>query len=322
VNAARLKAYVPHALVVAFALWCASAFRADLAQLSFGPVLRAWHLVLLAILLSLLNYSLRILRWRVYLARLGHPLSLVFTALTYTAGFAFTLAPGKLGELARARYYQRLAVPVAQVAAAFFVERFMDLLAMLGLAALLIVNMPRFHGAIWSAAGLIGAALCLVAVLLWGKRTATPDASAPRVPARLRGVLAMAHSAMLGARRLLQPDLLLFGFGMGFLAWALEGVGLGVLTSMVPGPQLALGAAVGMYALAVLAGAFSLLPGGLGSTEAVLTALLAARGLPLAQAILVTLMCRLVTLWLAVALGWAAVWALRRQPSALVPSWQ
>jgi glycosyltransferase 2 family protein len=321
VNAARLRAYAPHALVLAFALWCASAFRADLAQLSFGPVLRAWHLVLLAVLLSLLNYGLRIVRWRAYLAGLGHPLGIAFTALTYTAGFAFTLAPGKLGELARARYYQRLGVPVAHVAAAFFVERLMDLLAMLGLAALLFVHTPRFRGAIWGAAGVIAAALCLVVVLSSGKRAAAPG-SRSRVPERLRGVLAMACSAVVGARRLLRPDLLLFGFGMGLFAWGLEGIGLGVLTSMVPGPQLALGDAVGMYAVAVLAGAFSLLPGGLGSTEAVLTALLATRGLPLAQAILITLVCRLVTLWLAVGLGWAAVWALRHRAPALVPSWQ
>jgi hypothetical protein len=29
-----------------------------------------------------------------------------------------------------------------------------------------------------------------------------------------------------------------------------------------------------------------------------------------------------VTLWLAVGLGWAAVWALRHRAPALVPSWQ
>ena len=59
--------------------------------------------------------------------------------------------------------------------------------------------------------------------------------------------------------------------------------------------------------------------GGLGSTEAVMTALLAAQGYPLSQAIVITLTCRLVTLWLAVALGWGAVLSLRQRTSALEP---
>lgn len=69
----------------------------------------------------------------------------------------------------------------------------------------------------------------------------------------------------------------------------------------------------------VLLGGISLLPGGLGSTEAVMTALLAAQGYPLSQAIVITLTCRLVTLWLAVALGWGAVLSLRQRTSALEP---
>jgi uncharacterized membrane protein YbhN (UPF0104 family) len=54
---------------------------------------------------SLLNYVLRVVRWRWYLGRLGHPLTVGFSALSYVAGFAFTLSPGKVGEVGRARYY-------------------------------------------------------------------------------------------------------------------------------------------------------------------------------------------------------------------------
>jgi uncharacterized protein (TIRG00374 family) len=133
------------------------------------------------------------------------------------------------------------------------------------------------------------------------------------------GVIA---SSILAARRLLRPATLCSGFVLGLLAWGLEGVGLGFLSSMFPGPQLALGTAIGIYAIAVLAGAVSLLPGGLGSTETVMVALLAAQGFALTEAVIVTLACRLVTLWLAVGLGWIAVWGLRHRQRALVPSWR
>jgi uncharacterized protein (TIRG00374 family) len=91
---------------------------------------------------------------------------------------------------------------------------------------------------------------------------------------------------------------------------------------MFPGPQLAPGTAIGIYAIAVLAGAVSLLPGGLGSTETVMVALLAAQGFALTEAIVVTLVCRLVTLWLAIGFGWIALGALRQRQRVLVPSWQ
>jgi uncharacterized protein (TIRG00374 family) len=58
-----------------------------------------------------------------------------------------------------------------------------------------------------------------------------------------------------------------------------------------------------VYAFASLAGALSMLPGGLGVAEGSLTALLAGLGTPLPEAAAATLLVRGATLWLAVALG-------------------
>src|SRR4051812_30576570 len=126
-----MRRYIPHVLVVLFAAWCAYALRGDLAQVSLAPALHSWDLVLAACLLSLVNYGLRILRWRSYLARLGYPLPYGFAALTFVAGFAYTLSPGKVGEMVRARYYVPLGVPMTKVAGAFFAERLLDLVAMI-----------------------------------------------------------------------------------------------------------------------------------------------------------------------------------------------
>jgi uncharacterized protein (TIRG00374 family) len=86
--------------------------------------------------------------------------------------------------------------------------------------------------------------------------------------------------------------------------------------------HLDLTAAVGIYAVAVLVGAVSFLPGGLGSTEAVMTTLLVARGFSVGDSIFMTLACRLLTLWLAVVLGWVAVWLLRQRSLTPAVSWQ
>jgi uncharacterized protein (TIRG00374 family) len=65
--------------------------------------------------------------------------------------------------------------------------------------------------------------------------------------------------------------------------------------------------AAGLYALAMIGGALSALPAGLGGTEALLVALLVGQGAAVGTAVAVTVLVRLLTLWLAVALGLLAL---------------
>jgi glycosyltransferase 2 family protein len=316
----RLTRVLPYLLILAFAVWCAIALRKDLAQLSPAALLRSWNVVLLAAVLSLVNYALRIVRWRSYLGRLGHSVTRTFAALTFIAGFAYTLSPGKLGEMARARYYVVHGIPLSDVAAAFFSERLMDLVVMVVLAALLLTAAPGYQGAIGGAAGLVVIALAVLAFVPWAalsERLKSPS------PGALRRALTGFVAALASTRNLLSPGALATGFLLGLAAWGFEGVGLGLLSTMFPPTQLPVATAVGIYGVAVLIGGLSFLPGGLGSTEAVMTALLTKMGYSVSEALLITLTCRLVTLWFAVVLGWLAVFALRHQKTpAVVTPWQ
>ncbi len=92
------------------------------------------------------------------------------------------------------------------------------------------------------------------------------------------------------------------GLSLGVVAWLAEGVGFWWLLSAL-GYPLDLQTAVFIYAFAMLIGGLSFLPGGLGSSEAVMIGLLVMNGLPEASAVTATLICRLATLWFAVALG-------------------
>ena len=312
---ARSLRYVPHLLVLAFVIWCAFALRGDLRQVSLAPLLRSWNLLALAAVLSLMNYVFRILRWRWYLARLGHPLPLQFAGLTFIAGFAYTLSPGKVGEMIRARYYLPLGIPLSSVAGAFFAERLLDVVAMAALAALLLADLPAYRNAVYVAAALVLVVLMLLSMLPW-RTLRLKFESAAHLPRLLRKVLIGVTSTLAATRPLLQPVPLAVGFALGLLAWGFEGLGLGVLSGASSTAHLATVAAVGIYAVAVLVGALSFLPGGLGSTEAVMTTLLVTHGVSIGDAVFVTLACRIVTLWLAVVLGWVAVLSLRQRPLA------
>ncbi|TAK93828.1 MAG: flippase-like domain-containing protein [Aquabacterium sp.] len=297
-----------YGLLLAFAVWCVVGFRRDIAQIDLAPLEAGWIAIVGAAALSLWNYALRVLRWRLYLNRLGHVFPWRFVALTFMSGFAFTLSPGKLGEMVRGRYYQPKGLSMTQVTGAFFVERLLDLLAMIMLAAVVLAELQAYQSFLWLALGLVAGLLAAVALVPW-----------PLVAQRLdrqphgklvKAIQSVAHM-LANARQFLSPGILLTGLALGVMAWGAEAVGLKLLADAIEPGRISLFAAMGAYSIAIIVGALSFLPGGLGSTETVMTALLAAHGYTVAQAILLTLVCRLLTLWLAVLIGWICVWLLR-----------
>lgn len=295
-----------------FAAWCIKAFHHDIVQIDLTPLRAGWSAVAIAAALSLLNYALRVWRWRLYLQRLGHDLPWGFVSLTFMAGFAFTLSPGKLGEMVRARYYLPRGIPVSAVSGAFFVERLLDLAVMILLAVAVLAELQAYRVFLWVAVGLVGALLMGVALVPW-----TRVAAQLMVVRQSKLVLALRPlvSMLISARQFLAPGLLLSGVLMGLVAWGAEAVGLKLVADVIAPLELSVPAAMGIYAIAIIVGALSFLPGGLGSTEAVMAALLFTHGYTMPQAILLTLVCRLLTLWLAVVIGWLCVWALRGQTS-------
>lgn len=306
----KAKGVVSYLVVFAFFSWCAVSFRADIAQIRLEQVWAARYTMLFVVLLSLGNYALRVTRWWVYFRCLGHSLPFGFIGLTYLAGFAFTLSPGKLGEMMRGRYYQKVGVPLSNTAAAFFVERFMDLLAMLTLACLALAPSSTYESLVWGAVGGIAAILVVLAIAPW-TRISEGVQRTTWISGSLQKILHGVFRTLLSAKALLHPLLLVGGFLIALMAWGAEGIGLMVIGSVVPGVVMDWAAATSIYSIAIIVGALSFLPGGLGGTEAVMTALLAAHGYSMSDAILLTFICRLLTLWLAVVIGWISIFFLR-----------
>ena len=309
----KYKGLLYYGALFGFLAWCIISFRADIAQIKLMPVLQAWDKVLLAVVLSLLNYLLRVIRWTAYLTRLGHSIKFSFSALTYFAGFAFTLSPGKVGEMVRGRYLQKAGVPLSNTAAAFFVERLLDLLAMMALATLAVAY-SKYESLIWGAVVVIVLIMAVLALAPWASITLWMD-GLHWWPPFLKKLSHSLLRTLISAKALLQPGILISGFLLGLLAWGCEGVGLMVIGEISPDIGMGVTAAIGIYSVAVIVGALSFLPGGLGGTEAVMVALLAAHGYAMPDAILLTLVCRLLTLWFAVVIGWIAVFKLQPKPN-------
>lgn len=266
--------------------------------------------------LSLLNYGLRFVRWQGYLGRLGHQVPAGISALYYLGGFAFTTTPGKAGEAVRSLYLKRHGVAYADSLAAFFVERLVDLVAMVLLATLAVV---AFEQARLPVVVLTAAVLLLLPML-------RSPALHRRLEGGRAGIGATGLKSLIGSvlrmlkqsARLLANRPLYQGLALALVAWGAEGVGF-YITLQLMGLDVSLALAVGIYSVSVLIGALSFLPGGLGSTEAAMGLMLTLAGADLATAVSATLACRLATLWFAVLIGLACLGALEISGNRLIP---
>lgn len=271
----------------------------------FAALRRVGLSVLVAIFtLSLVNYLLRFWRWQRYIAAFGHILPWRRHFLYYLAGFTLTVTPGKAGEAVRSLYLHQYGVTYAQSLAALFVERLLDVLAMSLLALLILLARPDYAWLV-AVAWMLTLGLGGLVTRPWLPEKLRVWGQGHRYEHRLGQLARLLDSAVV----LLRPGYLLFGLSLGVLSWGLEGLSLYWIAQEV-GVGISLETGIGIYAIAVLAGALSFLPGGLGGTEAVMGVLLVAFGADGASAVAITLLCRIATLWFAVTLGGVAVGAL------------
>ena len=257
----------------------------------------------LALVLSLINYGLRFVRWQLYLGALGHHVPWRLSGRIYLAGFALTIIPGKVGEMFRSVLLKRWGISYPHSLAAFLSDRLSDLVAVVLLALFGLSAYTQLWGVV--AAGVVGV---LVGLLLlsheapvrwlasWGKSGV----------GRLRSLSEQSSRMLAGARRCHAPALLVKANSLSLVAWVAEAIAFCLILHWL-GLDVAITFGVLVYSISALAGAMSFMPGGLGSTEAVMVGLLLWKGVPAPEAVAATVLIRLTTLWFAVVLGVVAL---------------
>jgi uncharacterized membrane protein YbhN (UPF0104 family) len=280
--------------VVALVLAATASLPATLAALARFR----WRLGPVIVLAVVAGWAFRFAKWHYYLRCLEIPLPWQPSLRVFLAGFTMAISPGKLGEVLKAVLVRDLVgTPVIRTASVVMAERLTDVAALVTLGALGVTALPRGPVLL---GGLAGALVLAVVVL----RTPALGRSARRfLPTRLvepAGLFVHSGRALLTAR------VLAVSLGLSVVSWLVECVAFAFILDGL-GATLPLRVASFVYAFASLAGAASMLPGGLGVAEGSLTGLLASFGTPLAAAAAATLLVRGVTLWLAVALGVTAL---------------
>jgi len=264
----------------------------------------------LVIGLVLAGWLLRGWRFHYYLCRSGESVPFGYSVQAFLAGFALTGTPGKVGEAVKGVFLKRdYRVPVTKVVGLLVIERLMDLWGVLLLGAfslLLFKGWERLFLICASAVIVGGFCLCLERVYRPVLEKLARIYFLSWICNRLLGVL-------LAGRELMTPRIFLAGLVFSTAAWGMESVSLFLIMDALHLPSTFLQSNF-VYCFSTIVGALSMLPGGIGGTEAGMMGLMAFMGISYTDGLPAVILIRVCTLWLAVIVGVAFMVLLLAKP--------
>lgn len=271
---------------------------------------KPFPLATLAMALALVtgNYALRLGRWFLYARVLGVTVPLRANALIFLAGLTMVVTPGRVGELVKSYWLlRRYDVPLTSSVPMVAMERLLDVFA-IGLLAL--AGLTAVTPAPQAVMVLLLIPPSIVAIMLFPKclRLLLP------IPG-LRRWGQQINTSSHAFQALATPKVAALGLAAGVLGWFGEALAFWLILRDL-GAVVHLAQTASVFAFSTIAGAVSLLPGGIASTEGSMVGLLRLLGVPEATAASATLLVRLCTLWFAVALGLMGLAALTLRSSA------
>lgn len=257
--------------------------------------------------LAFTNYLIRFLKWQYYLSLLEIRVEWLHSLVIFLGGLLMSVTPAKVGEVLRSVLLKEShGVPVAKTGPIVIADRLSDMLALIILMA---AGSATFRQG-WPVM-IAGVLMCSVVVLaiqipVLGRWLVSV---ARRMPVIRRGGdrISDAYDSLrtVGSAPVLALPVLLSvaGWGCECLAFYL------IVHGFADGAEASLFTTTFIYALATVAGAVAMLPGGLGATEASMAGMLVALpvGLSAAEGATATVLIRLATLWFAVAVGLVAL---------------
>ena len=258
----------------------------------------------LAIILG--GYVLRAIKWEIYLRQLGIFVGWKESLWIFCSGLVMAISPMKVGEVLKSFLLRRNhGISIAKTAPVIVAERLTDVIALVLLASIGVVT-TGLGGPVVLAASMMS--IGLVALLASPRLSRRLLAFLGRLPLlrRVSHRLEEAYESML---QLVGTKTMCLTVALSVLAWGGEGIACWWIINGFENVNASLGEVVFIFTFSTLAGALSMLPGGLLATEGSMIGLLTVvfRVIPShTTATAATLLTRFCTLWFAVVLGAAA----------------
>jgi uncharacterized protein (TIRG00374 family) len=281
-------------------VYVAALFVLNHRRFNIAPIKDAAGIVPVLAVFAFASFYIRFARWRWLLARRNYAVPAWRGFAFYLAGFAFTASPGKVGELVRIRYFAQMCVPADRVLSCFIFERLMDLVTLGLLSAPIATTAPGYG------AGLLLIAVAFISILVLSRinRILLIFVSWFRKRGwnRIARITRALGCGLAETRHFLRPREMGIALAYGVVAWGLLSAAflllLARLSIMTPILD-----AIAVQPAAMLIGAASMLPGGVGATETSMALLLGRYDVPLEIAALAAILFRIGTLWFSIVVG-------------------
>ena len=295
----RFRKWVVWAIVFGALLYVGGSVWAGLGEVSEQLQSFSWSIYVVVLLLTLVNYGLRFVKWHYLLRLLRVEISWRQDLTIFVAGLSMVISPGKAGELLKPYLVSRQSrVPMATTLPALVAERLTDGIAMVLLAAISVGTYAADQAwVLWVLGGIAAAGLAVLAHEGVSLRLLGILERLPLV-GRWGHKLEELYRAM---RTCVSPLPLLLTTFLSVIAWGAECLGyLLVFRGLGAGPTLE--ACTFLYAFATVAG--GAMPGGLGVADGALVGgATAVLSIPEPVAVAAALLVRVATLWFGVLLG-------------------
>jgi uncharacterized protein (TIRG00374 family) len=264
----------------------------------------SWGVLPIMMGFTLINYSLRFVKWHFYLGQIGVKKFPILQSLRlFVAGFPLAMTPGKAGEVLKGVWLNEMTgVPVSRGVSVIVAERISDGLAVLLLSVFGVFAYPQY-----------AYAFILVLTLLVGliiisqiKPLAYWLLNLSRKMPIISKLSSHLYEFYEGSFIVFKPKATFFAVGLGTVSWFFEGVGFYYLLTVLglPADINTFSNAVFILAFSTVIAAVSTLPGGIGAAEASIAGMLALLlGMSSTNATFATLIIRLATLWFGISLG-------------------
>ena len=257
------------------------------------------------IILISIGYVLRYLRWRMILNNFQFSPSKNLESRLWLASFSFATTPGKVGELIRCYFLRKVFnIPLKYSLVSILLERFYDLFTVLFITITFsFLNLKEYIFNIslytfW----LVFIAIIFLKVIRSNK---------PKILKFIRLLLGKVFFKKLGipmdSESINWKSFFYFKivwklFALSIFSWSLEGLAFYLILSKSNIPVNFLQASF-MHTSAGLLGILTMIPGGIGSTEAITIAMFNYLEIPFEISFPITSLIRLMTIWYITVLG-------------------
>ena len=266
-----------------------------------------WLILPLVLMLSLGNYIFRFFKWDYYTKILGVSVDRKMSFTIFLSSFIMSVTPGKIGEVFKSYLLkEQNGTPVSKSAPIVLAERITDFLSLILLSVIGAVTFGYGTGLMFAVA-----VFFIIAILL---------ISSKRISYRIIGFLEKIkfvskishkiHEAYDSIHQLVKFKGLLIAILISTAAWSFECAGFYLIINSFWIENLFhinIFVSTFIYGFSTIAGSITMLPGGLGATDASITGLLILLNIPKSISVASTLLVRAATLWFAVIVGMAAV---------------